>query len=216
MMITPHSPIELLEEHVRSRLHPLSGHDESHHKPHTDPDPNAPEGVAPTRTYRPAAVLAPLVLRPEGLNVILTRRSDELRSHSGQVAFPGGRAEAGETPAQTALREAHEEIGLEPGFVRLAGLGDRYDSGSGYSITPVVGFVTPGFTLNPDPGEVAEVFETPFSFLMDPANHERRIWRQPNGSDRHYYAMPHEGRLIWGVTAGMLRALYERLFGDQD
>ena len=185
MMITPHSPIELLEEHVRSRLHPLSGHDESHHKPHTDPDPNAPEGVAPTRTYRRAAVLAPLVLRPDGLNVILTRRSDELRSHSGQVAFPGGRAEAGETPAQTALREAHEEIGLEPGFVRLAGLGDRYDSGSGYSITPVVGFVTPGFTLNPDPGEVAEVFETPNSIHINPTNHQPQNKHQPNNTKKH-------------------------------
>jgi 8-oxo-dGTP pyrophosphatase MutT (NUDIX family) len=213
--VTPHSPFERLEPYVRSKLHPLSGHDESHHRPHVDPDPSAPDGVAVGRIYRPAAVLAPLIVRPEGLSVLLTRRSDALRSHSGQVAFPGGRAEAGETPAETALRESQEEIGLDPRFVDLVGLGDRYDSGSGYSITPVVGFVRPGFTLNPDPGEVAEVFETPFTFLMDPANHERRIWRQPNGADRHYYAMPHEGHLIWGVTAGMLRALYERLFGTE-
>ena len=170
--------------------------------------------MRPAGELTAAAVLAGLIPRPEGLSVLLTRRSDALRRHSGQVAFPGGRAEPGETPWQTALREAEEEIGLAPEHVRLLGLGDRYQTGTGYSVTPVVAILTPGFALRADPSEVAEIFETPFDFLMNPDNHERRVWSQPGLPDRHYYAMPHEGRFIWGATAGMLRALYERLFGD--
>ncbi|MBS0333714.1 MAG: CoA pyrophosphatase, partial [Proteobacteria bacterium] len=120
----------------------------------------------------PAAVLIGLVERPAGLNVILTRRVDTLRRHAGQVALPGGRRDPGETPWQTALREAHEEIGLEPRFVSPVGLSTPYRTGTGYLITPVVGFVAHGFDLTPNPDEVAEIFETPFGFLMDPANLE--------------------------------------------
>lgn len=161
----------------------------------------------------PAAVLVGLVERDEGLSVILTRRSDTLRSHTGQVALPGGRSDPGETPWATALRETHEEIGLSPEFITLAGLSTPYRTGTGFHVTPVVGFVTPGFTLSPNPDEVADIFETPFGFLMDPANFEAREGRTPAGDVRRFYAITWEDRLIWGATAGMLRALYDRLYG---
>ena len=128
------------------------------------------------------------------------------------MALPGGRAEPGEAPWTTALREAEEEIGLQRGFVRPVGLGDLYRTRTGFEITPVVAFVEPGFVITPYEPEVAEVFETPFAFLMDPLNHQERIWESPTGS-RRYYAMPHQDRLIWGATAGILRALWARLFG---
>jgi 8-oxo-dGTP pyrophosphatase MutT (NUDIX family) len=161
----------------------------------------------------PASVLIGLVERPVGLSVILTRRSDTLRRHTGQIALPGGRRDPGETPWQTALREAHEEIGLEPHFVALAGLSTPYRTGTGYLITPVVGFVSEGFTLTPNPDEVADIFETPFGFLMDPQNYEEHERELPNGERRRFYATTHEDRFIWGATAGILRALYERLYG---
>lgn len=168
---------------------------------------------APTGAPKPAAVLIGLVEREHGVNVLLTRRSDTLRSHTGQVALPGGRQDEGERPWETALREAHEEVGLEPHFVHLAGLSTPYETGSGYLITPVVGFVRPGFTLTPNPHEVADIFETPFGFLMDPSNYEEREGRAPGGELRRFYATTHEERYIWGATAGILRALYERLYG---
>ena len=159
-----------------------------------------------------AAVLVALVERAAGLSVILTRRSERLRSHTGQIALPGGRRDPGETAWATALREAHEEIGLDPDFVSLAGLSTPYQTGSGYLITPVVGFVRDGFSLTANADEVAEIFETPFGFLMDPANHEQREGEWA-GRRRRFYAMTHENRMIWGATAGILRALYDRLYG---
>jgi 8-oxo-dGTP pyrophosphatase MutT (NUDIX family) len=161
----------------------------------------------------PAAVLIALVERDHGLSVILTRRADTLRRHTGQIALPGGRRDPGETPWQTALREAHEEIGLEPSFVNVVGLSSPYRTGTGYLITPVVGFVRPGFNLTPNPDEVADIFETPFGFLMDPANVEEHERELPSGEKRRFYAYTHEDRFIWGATAGMLRALYDRLYG---
>jgi 8-oxo-dGTP pyrophosphatase MutT (NUDIX family) len=161
----------------------------------------------------PASVLIALVERQAGLSVILTRRSDTLRRHTGQIALPGGRRDPGETPWQTALREAHEEIGLEPRFVSLVGLSTPYRTGTGYLITPVVGFVRAGFTLAANPDEVADIFETPFGFLMDPQNHEEHERELPSGEKRRFYAMTHDDRFIWGATAGILRALYERLYG---
>lgn len=161
----------------------------------------------------PAAVLIPLVEHPQGLSVILTRRSDTLRRHTGQVALPGGRCEPGETPWESALRETEEEIGLSRSHVTLAGLSTPYRTGTGFHITPVVGFVTPPFTLAANPDEVADIFETPFGFLMDPTNHEAREGRTPAGDMRRFYAITWEDHLIWGATAGMLRALYDRLYG---
>ncbi len=170
--------------------------------------PNEVEG-----TPKPASVLIGLVERDHGLSVILTRRSDTLRRHTGQIALPGGRRDPGETPWQTALREAHEEIGLEPHYVSLAGLSSPYRTGTGYLITPVVGFVAEGFSLTPNPDEVADIFETPFGFLMDPQNHEQHERELPSGERRRFYAMTHQERFIWGATAGILHALYERLYG---
>jgi len=213
LRVGPDASMAELEPWLRSRLHPVEASAAAMQRPRSDHDLNPHDLPDPDRTLAPAAVLAALVERPDGVNVLFTRRSDALRRHSGQVAFPGGRAEPGEAPWQTAVREAHEEIGLSPDFVRPIGLGDRYDTGTGFAVVPVVAMVSPGFTLSPDPSEVAEIFETPFSFLMNPDNHERRIWSQPGLPDRHYYAMPHEGKLIWGATAGMVRALYERMFG---
>jgi 8-oxo-dGTP pyrophosphatase MutT (NUDIX family) len=167
-----------------------------------------------SRAWTPAAVLVGLVERESGLSVLLTRRADTLRSHTGQVAFPGGRCDPGETPWQTALREAEEEIGLDQGRVELAGLSTPFRTAvTGYQIVPVVGFVSPDIVLKPNPDEVAEIFETPFGFLMDPANLSQQERETPAGDRRRFYAANWEGQYIWGATAGMLRALYDRLYG---
>ncbi len=162
---------------------------------------------------RAAAVLVPIIEYDKGLHVLLTRRADHLGNHAGQVAFPGGKIEVGETPTQAALREADEEVGLKSEFVEAAGFLDAYETGTGFRILPVVSFVTPGFTLDVHDGEVAEVFEVPLSFLMNPDNHERHkaTWR---GKEREYYAMPYNGHHIWGATAGMLKNMYDRIFAD--
>lgn len=160
-----------------------------------------------------AAVLVPIVLRRAGPTVLLTQRAASLRNHSAQIAFPGGRIDAGDgSPLVAALREAQEEIGLAPQQVRTVGYLDAYLTGTGYRVVPVVGLLQPPFDLTINPAEVDEAFETPLDFLLDPANHQRhgRVW---NGVRRTYYAMPHEDRYIWGATAGMIRNLYERLAG---
>jgi len=196
---------------IVSRLDPIETYDPTLRAPHSDFE--ALGGQPADVTLRPAAVLIPLVEHQAGLTVLLTRRADTLRAHTGQVAFPGGRCDAGETPWETALREAQEEVGLDPGRVTLAGLSTRYQTLSGFDITPVVGFVKPGARYRPNPDEVADVFETPLDILMDLNNYERRSREMPDGQTRYYYALPYRGQLIWGVTAGMLRILYERLYG---
>jgi 8-oxo-dGTP pyrophosphatase MutT (NUDIX family) len=164
-----------------------------------------------TALARPAAVLLPIVQRPQGLTVLLTLRSSDLRAHSGQVAFPGGKIDPGETPREAALRESLEEIGLEERYIDPLGWLDPYLTGTGFRIAPLVALVEPAFALKVNKLEVDEVFETPFAFLMDPANHrlDEREWQ---GRVRRFYAMPHNGRYIWGATAGILRNLYEKLF----
>jgi 8-oxo-dGTP pyrophosphatase MutT (NUDIX family) len=193
---------------ISSKLDPIESWDPATRIVHSDVEAGALD-----QPLVPAAVLVPLVEHEEGVTVLLTRRADTLRSHTGQVAFPGGRCEPGELPWETALRESQEEVGLDPGHVTIAGLSSGYQTRTHYDITPVVAFVRPGFSLTPSPDEVADVFETPFAFLMDPNNHERRFMEQAAGLRRYFYAMTYEDRLIWGVTAGILRVLYERLYG---
>ncbi|WP_051335715.1 CoA pyrophosphatase [Methylocapsa acidiphila] len=162
---------------------------------------------------RPAAVLVGLVDHPGQVSVILTLRAAALRAHSGQIAFPGGKIDAqDESPIAAALREAHEEIGLDRGRVEPLGYLDPLWTGTGFRILPVVAKVTPPLALEINFHEVAEAFEVPFAFLMDAANHFRGS-REFAGKIRHFYAMPYGERYIWGATAGILRNLYERLYG---
>lgn len=163
---------------------------------------------------RDAAVLVPVVDHGEEASVILTQRTVALRSHSGQIALPGGRIDPTDiSPEHTALRETEKEIGLEPARIAVVGRMPDYVTGSGYRIRPVLSVVRPGFTLRLNPDEVEAAFEVPLSFLMDPANHRResRIWQERK---RYYYTMPYGDRFIWGVTAGILHMLYERLYGS--
>ena len=188
-----------------------------------DHDLNPPERAEPEgnvwvepeerASLRPAAVLVGVIEHAHGPHVLLTRRADHLGTHSGQVAFPGGKMDPGETPAEAAIREAEEEVGLDPAHVEVAGYLDAYETRTGFRIIPVVGFIRPGFTLTISPDEVAEAFEVPLDFLMNPGNHERHsaVWR---GKRREYYAMPYNGQYIWGATAGMLKNMYDRLYGE--
>ena len=162
-------------------------------------------------TLRAAAVLVPIVARPEELTVLFTQRTAHLKAHSGQISFPGGRLEQDDESAEAAaLRETHEEIGLAPMYVEVLGRLADYHTRTGFRVTPVVGIVTPPFGLTLDAFEVEEAFEVPLSFLLDPANHERHS-REFQGRMVHYYAMPYHGRYIWGATAGMLVNLYRHL-----
>ena len=166
-------------------------------------------GVSATK---PAAVLVPIIDRREPM-VLLTLRTEELASHAGQVAFPGGKIDPGdENPVAAALREAEEEIGLAPTLVEPLGYLDLYLTFSGFRILPTVARVKPDFTLVINPREVTETFEVPLAFLMNPANHQRgrRDWK---GIIRDYYAIPFGDRYIWGITAGIVRNLYERVYG---
>ncbi|TCV74397.1 8-oxo-dGTP pyrophosphatase MutT (NUDIX family) [Neorhizobium sp. R1-B] len=159
-----------------------------------------------------AAVLVPVVDDGDEAKVILTQRTSTLRKHSGQIAFPGGAIDPEDvSPEQAALREAEEEIGLDRSFVEPLSRLPTYYAATGFRITPVLSLVRRGFELKPNPTEVDDVFEVPLSFLMDEANHQRgsRVW---DGHERHFYLMPYEERNIWGITAGILRTLYERLY----
>lgn len=166
---------------------------------------------------RAAAVLMPLVARDEGLSVLLTQRADHLSDHAGQVSFPGGRREPDDANAiATALREAQEEVSLAPERVEILGALPDYLTGTGFRVTPVVGLVHPPFTVTADTLEVAEIFEVPLAFVMNPANHEVRVL-QWEGGERRFFAMPYPRPgtgghyFVWGATAGMLRNLYRFL-----
>ena len=158
-----------------------------------------------------AAVLVPIVAHASGLTVIFTKRTSHLKAHSGQVSFPGGRAEPHDpTPEVTALREAHEEIGLAMERVEVLARLPEYHTRTGFRVTPVVGLVMPPLELIPDPREVEEVFEVPLAHLLDPANHLRET-RELQGRTVGYYLMRYGERTIWGATAGMLVSLYRHL-----
>ena len=198
-----------LRDRIRRCLHPT-------HQIETVTGDHAVAGLAAEpRTLIPAAVLAPLVERPEGYTVLLTQRTAHLEHHGGQISFPGGRAEAEDAnPVETALREAEEEIGLDRRHVvEIAGFLDLYQTVTGFLVTPVVGFVTPPFALTLDTFEVAEAFEVPLDFILDPRHHEQRslIYQ---GQPRRYYVIPYENRFIWGATAAMLVGFARRLAGN--
>lgn len=158
-----------------------------------------------------AAVLIPIVEHGDDARVIFTQRTSTLRKHSGQIAFPGGKLDSGETPEIAALREAEEEIGLARHFVEVIGHLPTIPVLSGFRITPVLATVKPGFELVLNPDEVESAFDVPLSFLMDPGNHqpERRMFGE---REWHYYVMLYQDRRIWGITAGIVRSVYERLY----
>jgi len=175
------------------------------------------------REPSPAAVLVPLVHRPEGLSVLLTRRTDHLRDHAGQISFPGGRSEPEDgSAAETALRETEEEVGLARRHVEVVGTLPVYTTVTSYTVTPVVALVTPPFALALDSFEVAEAFEVPLAYLMTPAHHRRHVFTF-DGGERQFLSMPWHGPgadgepreyFIWGATAAMLRNLYRFLAHD--
>jgi len=162
----------------------------------------------------PAAVLVPVVNRPEGLTLLLTQRSADLPDHPGQISFPGGRVEPGDaTFADAALRETAEEVGLAANRIEVLGELATYETVTGYRVTPIVGWVEPPFTLTPDPVEVAEAFEVPLAFVLDPANQQRQF-RMLGELRRDFWAIPWRDRYIWGATAAMLLILDRTLRAD--
>ena len=168
-------------------------------------------GMALADNLTPAAVLIPVVNRSDELTIMFTRRTAHLAKHAGQISFPGGHIEeTDKEPTDAALRETEEEVGLPRHHIDVIGQLENYISRTGFRITPIVGVIEPPFPMEPDPGEVDEVFEVPLSFLLNPENHHRHT-RQIEGEDREFYAMPYGDYYIWGVTAGILVNLYECL-----
>jgi 8-oxo-dGTP pyrophosphatase MutT (NUDIX family) len=179
-------------------------------RPRGDHDLN-PDFYEPGRRSTQAAVLVPLVKRLEGPTILLTKRTDHLRDHAGQISFPGGRIEKEDAhPEAAALRETEEEIGLHPRHIELVGRLDTYLTRTGFEVTPVVGLVTPPFDLTLDSFEVAEAFEVPLGFFLDQQNRKMhsRVWQ---GRERYFYVYPYLDYFIWGATAGMLSNLAEIL-----
>jgi 8-oxo-dGTP pyrophosphatase MutT (NUDIX family) len=169
-----------------------------------------PGSRPPPRDLKPAAVLIPIVVRDEP-TVLFTQRTAHLARHAGQVSFPGGSVEEGDTTlVETALRETHEETGITAGFVSVAGFLDAYETGTGFAILPVVGLLHEGFSLLPEPEEVAEIFEVPLAFLLDPKNRERdsRVWE---GKRREFWVFNHGRHYIWGATAAILVNFADRM-----
>lgn len=165
---------------------------------------DVPPGLQPKQPWKSAAVLVPLIMNPNGLSVLLTRRNERLLDHAGQVSFPGGSREDKDSDlVQTALRETEEETGLERRYVETIGFLDGYLTITGYAVTPVVGLVRPDFRLQPDPLEVAEIFEVPLAFLCEPANRQIRT-RRVGDREVGYYLFEYNQHVIWGATAGIL------------
>ncbi|WP_374547791.1 CoA pyrophosphatase [Rhodoblastus sp.] len=204
---------------VRARAHLKRGWPDDAFDPRARPhngdhrlnEPLPGEAALLPAPARPAAVLAAIVLRDDDAVLLLTQRAGSLRDHSGQVAFPGGKIEPGESPLDAALREAEEEIGLTRDKIEILGCLDPYQTSTGFRVFPLVGLARPPLGLAVNRQEVDDVFETPLSFLMNAANHQRHF-REWQGKRRQFYAMPYENRYIWGATAGMIRNLYERLY----
>jgi 8-oxo-dGTP pyrophosphatase MutT (NUDIX family) len=172
-----------------------------------------PGGAPPAAPLTPAAVLVPLVMRPDGLTVLLSQRTQHLAAHAGQISFPGGKQETSDVDSiDAALRETEEEVGLPRDHVEVIGRLDTYITSTGFEVTPVVGLVRVPYPAKPDPVEVAEVFEVPLAFILDPANHQRHS-REFKGRQRTFYVLPYEQRYIWGATAGMLVNLAQVLTG---
>lgn len=170
-------------------------------------------GMFPEGELRAAAVLVPLVDRPQGFSILLTQRTEHLKRHAGQIAFPGGRVDEGDADeVATALREAEEEIGLDRTHVEPVGRLDRYVTRTGFTVTPVVSLVRPDFTLKLDPNEVDDAFEVPLDFILDPANRQTESY-DFQGVTRYFYVFRYERRNIWGATAGMLVNLTEIFAG---
>jgi 8-oxo-dGTP pyrophosphatase MutT (NUDIX family) len=172
-----------------------------------------PGMTPPSAALTPAAVLVPLIDRNDGLSVLLTQRTAHLSAHAGQISFPGGRTEEGDADAvAAALRETEEEVGLPRDYVTVVGRLDTYLTGTGFEIIPIVGIVRTPFPIEIDPFEVAEVFEVPLSYILDPSNHRRTV-RQFEARSHSFFVLPYQGRNIWGATAGMLVNLAEVLAG---
>ena len=170
-----------------------------------------PRGLMPKQPWKPASVLVPVVERADGHTVLLTRRTDRLQDHAGQVSFPGGGREARDAdPVETALRETEEEVGLARRYVDVIGFLPGYLTVSSYAVTPVVGIVAPGFRLSPDPIEVADIFEVPLEFLADPLNRQVKN-REFAGHKVGYYQFDYQGHVIWGATAAMLAGFLDDL-----
>ncbi len=196
---------------IRERLRPSLADTLVH--PRIVPPTDGRHVLSGVTGFRAAAVLVPIIDHPGEMTVLLTRRPDTMNKHAGQVAFPGGRVDPDDAhPVAAALREAEEEVGLAAHHVEIVGRLDDYHTGTGFQITPVVGIVTPGFELKACHNEVAEIFEVPLSFLMNPDNHERRE-TEFKGRKAQFYAMPYKDYYIWGATAGMLVNLFNRLYG---
>lgn len=192
----------LTREHVRARFGGAVPADGERMRRRGDADLNP--GLKPKQPLVGAGVLVPLVERPEGLTVLLTRRTAHLHAHAGQISFPGGRLEERDAdPCAAALREAEEEVGLARARVTPIGCLDIYVTRTGFEVTPVVALVDPPPAFTPDPFEVAEVFEVPLEFVLDPANHQRHS-RNYAGALRQFYVLPWRHYYIWGATAGML------------
>lgn len=209
MNVLDHSQFTL--EDFRSRAGREDGQPEAEHLGDHLLNPSLRDMIL-DRELRDAAVLIAVVERDGEPSVILTQRTEQLRSHSGQVAFPGGRIDDGDgSPENAALREAGEEIGIAPSAFDVIGRMPDYATGSGYRIAPVLAVADPSAKMSINPAEVSEAFEVPLGFLMNPDNHrkESRVWQ---GKERFYWVMPYEERYIWGVTAGIIRVLYERLY----